>query len=119
MSSDEVSFWVIGLNVFGSLKLAMTRRPPRTPGSHFATNGGSGSGNPPAGPGPDAAPSPELFLQPADRPRTTAATTQDLIRILMGQVHNTAPWPGEAKRRTRNARRRFDARNADLPSAVS
>src|SRR5215208_916939 len=43
-SRDDVSFAVIGLNVFGSEKFETFKRPPRTPGSHEATRGGSGSG---------------------------------------------------------------------------
>jgi hypothetical protein len=41
MSRDEDSFSVIGLKVLGSPNVAITNRPPRTPGSHSLTSGGS------------------------------------------------------------------------------
>src|SRR5581483_11366099 len=44
MSVEEVSFAVMGLNVFGSEYSAITSRPPCTPGAHRATSGGCASG---------------------------------------------------------------------------
>src|SRR3984957_8945823 len=50
-SVEETSLAVMGLNVLGSTKVAMTSRPPRMPGSHLATSGDGGKA--PAGGGAD------------------------------------------------------------------
>src|ERR1700722_19341127 len=44
ISRDVTSLAVMGLNVFGSPYVAMTRRPPGMPGGQVATSGGSGRG---------------------------------------------------------------------------
>ena len=41
-----LSFAVIGLNVFGSPNVAITSRPPETPGSQFEISAPSGGGEP-------------------------------------------------------------------------
>lgn len=63
MSIEDISLAVMGLNVFGSVNVAMTIRPPGIPGSHWATAGGLGNEDAsPAAPEPVEAdePPPEL-----------------------------------------------------------
>src|SRR6185503_19421900 len=92
ISVEEDSFAVRGLKVFGSPKVAITRRPPRCPGSHLATSGGSGSGPCAV----DPVDSLDFFPQPATtRPRSPR--TDRHLQIITGRNLTADHPPASAK----------------------